>query len=329
MEEVKVELSMHYFLSNNLHEINAKTLNVCETNTIALIEKTLSILGIEAEINFIIQTKGGWRDIIKISPKNKKRCENALFAIATSVISGCVVASVTQSPDELKEILEQNKEAIELKKQEIQLLNQNNQELANLNQKIDKMMASSIIFENPDVVTDYTKKQTKLYSTLQQNNKIKAFSVESVEIKENNQIEYVPLKIVEREHFPDLIVNKPTEQIETDENATIIIIAPVLNGAKFQWKGDYNNQVIDFSMTDRDFKKDILSKNITFGNNDVISGVLEIKKKINSHGEVVSKKYALRTVYETEHLDGVYQTKKGLQKIEDEKQMCLFDEGNN
>lgn len=319
---------MHYFLTDNVHEISAKTLNVCETNAIALIEKTLSILGIEAELDFVVQTEGGWRDIIRISAKNKKRLESVVFAIGTSVISGCILAALTQSPKELKEIVQQNKEIIGLKKQEIQLLVKNNQELTEINQKIDKMMSSSVVFKNPSVINDYSKKQAKLYSTLQQNNKVEAFSIENVKLN-NNQIEYIPLRKIEREHFSDLIINNPTEQIKTDENATIIIIAPVLNGSKFQWKGDYNNQVIDFSMTDSDFKKDILSKNITFGNNDILSGVLEIKKKINEQGEIVSTKYALRTVYETEHVEGIYRTKKGHKKIEDEKQMSFFDSGDS
>ena len=92
--------------------------------------------------------------------------------------------------------------------------------------------------------------------------------------------------------------------IDTDENAQIEIVAPVLQKGNAKWRGIYKGETINFSMNDPDFKEAVLAKQISFKNGDVIVCVLDIHRELNEIGEVKPKDYIVRIVLD-KHENGV------------------------
>ena len=164
--------------------------------------------------------------------------------------------------------------------------------------------------QDTNTQNDIKKKQSGLYKNLAADNDIEKFSVESVDEHTN---EFVEQASVSREEFGTFVLDSGDLEPEIDRNATIVIISSVLNdNGRLKWKGEYNGEIIDFYMSDDDFKQSILLNQVKFGANDLLSGVLKKNRKINEVGEEVITGYSVEAVFGFEHDDGSYtETVKG------------------
>ena len=129
---------------------------------------------------------------------------------------------------------------------------------------------------------------------------------------------------MKKKDFCTFIINTPQRKIEVDENATIEIISPVLNNSKYRWRGNYNNQVIEFSVKDKEFKNKILNENLQFGSNNILSAVLEIRKDIDENGNEKISSYAVLEVLGTELKDGYIEMPRAKKTKKSADQMDLF-----
>lgn len=77
------------------------------------------------------------------------------------------------------------------------------------------------------------------------NTQITSFALEEYITNKETEI----LGKVDKKDFCRFI-DKQERIVDIDEDATIEIISPVLNNSKYKWRGNYNNEVIEFSMRD-------------------------------------------------------------------------------
>lgn len=306
------EIVIHFHLPENKHEMNAKVLNVCEAKVIAIIEQIIETLGLqnELQLSMVVRSEGGIRDRLKYQIASL--CGPILIPYIATVLGGLTVYYLTKSPSaEIQNIESYTNNINELTTQikqntDLQLEEQQKQT------QILAGMATGItrLAQDTNTQNDIKKKQSGLYKNLAADNDIEKFSVESVD---ENTNEFVEQASVSREEFGTFVLDSGDLEPEIDRNATIAIISPVLNdNGRLKWKGEYNGEIIDFYMSDDDFKQSILLNQVKFGANDLLSGVLKKNRKINEVGEEVITGYSVEAVFGFEHDDGSYtETVKG------------------
>lgn len=322
-----IDFALHYFLNNQLHEVDARTIHNAEGEAIALIEQIISDLHLDVSLDFVVRTEGGIRNILRLNPKTK--LDKFTSRIMEGVIIVLVSNALTHSCSDFSKSVEQFNQMITNQQTAIELQKENNELNKQILEKLQEISSHTSSLKGIDFQENIRKRQNNLYSSLYLNPKVHAFSIESVVYKDNKIQSYNELSHIERDSFPKFLTEKTVLPIIEDKDATVIIISPVLNKSKYNWKGIYKSQPIEFSMQDKDFKEDILSNQITFGNGDVLSGLMEIKRKCDNTGKIVSETYTLREVYGTEHSQGYYETKRGVRKREMKNQMSFFYTENN
>ena len=101
-----------------------------------------------------------------------------------------------------------------------------------------------------------------------------------------------------------------------------------MNNSKYKWRGNYNDEVIEFYMNDKEFKNKIFSEDLQFGSNNILSAKLEIRKDIDEDGNEKISSYAVLEVFGTELKDGYIEMPKTTKKREMNNQMDLFSFDN-
>lgn len=108
--------------------------------------------------------------------------------------------------------------------------------------------------------------------------------------------------VVERRSFKNFILEDNITVAEDDE-AIIEIISPVLKEGKFNWRGRYLGEKIDFSMGDYAFKKEVIDGKHTFSNGSSIYCNLEIKITFDDFGDEKRRNHSVRKVYGVQELN--------------------------
>lgn len=73
----------------------------------------------------------------------------------------------------------------------------------------------------------------------------------------------------------------------------IEIISPVLKEGKYNWRGKYKNEKIDFSMGDSKFKQEVIEGKHTFLNGSILSR-LHIKTTFDEFGDEKKKLFCFK-----------------------------------
>ncbi len=325
MEEKEIlfknnEIVFHYHLTDGLHQIDAKIHNDAEKEILGLIYDVFEVLKIDADISLVLETEGGWRDIFKVCIKGI-----TTLGALSGLIYPIIVSTITSNPELENEQIENLRAQTELIK--IQTKQIKEKEIKDKGEQTKEIIVINNIYNNcadlnlSENIAKREKRQSNLYNNINKDVSISAFSIET---SSNNT--FTEISKVERSNFQSFI--KETHDERTiDENATIEIVSPVLNNnGRIKWKGIYNDSLIDFSMKDKEFREKILKKEIRFESENVMSVVLEIKRKVNDDGDEDSVSYAVTEVLGTEYKDGGYfETKKGTKRREDANQLSLFE----
>lgn len=308
------ELILHYQFDENLHEIDANMHNQAEQNILSIINEISKSLDIDVEIDLILNVAGGWRDILKFKLKTDvdKIIFTALYAPIILLLISHFLTSNSKLDDAQISYYQNQAEAAKSQK--------------SLNEKqieyFDKLISNIPSVNNSERVRKISKKQSELYKTMDNNGHIQSFSIET-----RSENTFLEISTVQKSDFNKFII-EPHEEIEIDKDATIELVAPVLNNnGRIKWKGIYNDTLIDFSMRDKEFREKILKKEIRFESENIMSAVLEIKRKVNDDGDEDSVSYAVTAVLETEYKDGGYiETPKGTKRREDANQLNFFEQ---
>ena len=297
-----------------MHEIDANMHNQAEQNILSIINEISKSLDIDVEIDLILNVAGGWRDILKFKLKTDvdKIIFTALYAPIILLLISHFLTSNSKLDDAQISYYQNQAEAAKSQK--------------SLNEKqieyFDKLISNIPSVNNSERVRKISKKQSELYKTMDNNGHIQSFSIET-----RSENTFLEISTVQKSDFNKFII-EPHEEIEIDKDATIELVAPVLNNnGRIKWKGIYNDTLIDFSMRDKEFREKILKKEIRFESENIMSAVLEIKRKVNDDGDEDSVSYAVTAVLETEYKDGGYiETPKGTKRREDANQLNFFEQ---
>ena len=347
MEDRKIVvgfLETHFYFYDQSHSMNAYVKNRCDSALLNIISEASKELGIEKSLTVEVlpPTEGSLAEWIEFfcSPTGVITTVGAGAALITCLID--IVARLKTTPPPLPPQdpldIENKKLDIQKKKIEIELLKK---ELSKSEkEKFDDKESEIIkkIEDSEDVVYDVLINNIKIrknlsvfYENLIEYEKIKSVGCTAYD----NEFQVtVPERVVKREVFDDFIINL-NEFEEIDEDAEIIIYSPNLVRGRHKWRGFYvkKEKVIDFSMKDTDFKRDVESGVITFKNGSTIRAVLATKIKIDITGSESSRAYAVENVLRYTHDKGYTDTTQGkkykAQKKDEKAQLpILFDDKN-
>ena len=174
-----------------------------------------------------------------------------------------------------------------------------------LNTDIDLKLSKVLCDKDIERNVSYYYKQVNNY------NKITHIGFQDLNIPQQEQKVY-------KSTFHSYIL-EDTKVQDTDENAEIKIISPVLNEGTYDWRGIYKGEIIDFSMGDTKFKEEVKSGKYKFSNGSKIKCILLISTKYDKDNEIVGKiKYSVKSVHKIFDSIGIRTTIKGKQKYKQE-----------
>ncbi|WP_261904489.1 hypothetical protein [Vibrio fortis] len=278
------KLQMHYYLENGSHSMDAIARNKCESEVLAIVQEIAKVLNTQIVIEAEAWKEGGLRDIWAFTNANA-----AVISVIVS-IAGIVISRIPTTDPELEQL---QKEDLKLSILERRI------NLAKLQKEVeeDKVTqdtvekVASLVDTNYKVVT----RKSNFYKQLNNTPKITKVGINGLD-KEGE--EAFKEAMVQRSDFKRFILHSNSLPVQIEDNAVIEIISPVLRNGRHKWKGIYKGESISFSMNDQNFKRDVLSEQISFTHGAAIKCVLHIHRKLDEVGDVVVTGYSVDTVIE-------------------------------
>jgi hypothetical protein len=291
------KFSLHYFLDDNSHSMDARVRNQCEAHFLTLAYEAIEILGFDLQIEAEASSEGGVKDWWVVfgdnAPQVTALC--AIFAVIMSTVSG------------------EDKELIGLQKQDLRLsIQQRALTLKSVKKDIENEMLSKVSIDNAALLVNQSNKalvaKSNFYKKLVGYNKVTQLGVAAA----NGKGEIVlPEKVITKGSFPKFILKTQTLQPVIDDEAVIYVAAPViLEGTKI-WKGVYQVKPLSFKMNDVDFKDDVLAKKYRFASGDAICCELHTHKKLDQSGEIVTTGHSVQVVLDYIEGDVITETPQG------------------
>ena len=300
MNSITQKFELHYYLKDNSHAMNAFVRNKAEKDFLEAVKRIGDLLDSELKIETEAYQEGGLIEILAIVLPTLHYLSPALNDIITHYAT-----KDTQAETLDKKIKEATLQNLEL---------DNQQKTLEIEEQIEKKL-------NDKLVQKYI---SNFYKKIDAYEKVEKIGYRNLE---NDEDEY----IVERKDFKNFILHDDTTMSE-DDDAMIEIISPVLKEGKYNWRGRYKNEKIDFSMADSKFKQEVIEGKHKFSNGSLINCHLEIKVTFDEFGDEKSRTYRVLQVFGTQDLEiGELKLreagkKRNQQKWLDEHQKSLFDE---
>ena len=302
-DDSKTKFELHYYLNDNSHAMNAFVRNKAEKDFLEAVKRIGELLDSELQIETEAYQEGGLIEILTFSGFVIDRVLNYLSPALNDIITHYATRN-TQSDkldDKIKELTIKNLE-LDTKKKELEIEEQ-------INKKLDDKLTKKYI--------------SNFYKRIDSYDKVEKIGYKSLE---KDGLEY----IVERKDFKSFILHDDIT-ISEDDDAMIEIISPVLKEGKYNWRGRYKNEKIDFSMADSKFKQEVIEGKHKFSNGSLINCHLEIKVTFDEFGDEKSRNYRVLQVFGTQELElGELKLreagkKRNQQKWLNEHQKSLFD----
>ena len=300
MNSITQKFELHYYLKDNSHAMNAFVRNKAEKDFLEAVKRIGDLLDSELKIETEAYQEGGLIEILAIVLPTLHYLSPALNDIITHYAT-----RDTQAETLDKKIKEATLQNLEL---------DNQQKTLEIEEQIEKKL-------NDKLVQKYI---SNFYKKIDSYDKVEKIGYKSVE---KDGLEY----IVERKDFKSFILHDDIT-ISEDDDAMIEIISPVLKEGKYNWRGRYKNEKIDFSMADSKFKQEVIEGKHKFSNGSLISCHLEIKVTFDEFGDEKSINYRVLQVFGTQELEmGELKLreagkKRNQQKWLNEHQKSLFDD---
>lgn len=291
------KFQMHYYFEDKSHSMDAFIRNKCESEVLAIITEIAKALNVNIQIDSEVRKEGGLREIWAFSNAN---------AGILSVIIGIAAIVASRIPVGDSELEDLQKQDLKLSIQERQL---------RINKLKDEIKDDVITAETVEKVADLVSNDNKIiirksnfYKSLDTYRKVSKIGVNGLDLSGE---EINAELIVKRPDFKKFIVKSNVLPVEIIEDAVIEIVSPVLKSGNYKWKGIFEGESINFSMTDKSFQLDVLSEKISFQHGSMIKCTLLIHSKIDEVGEVVITGYSVDTVLENMEDHSFVETKQG------------------
>lgn len=291
------KLELHYYFNDDSHLMDALLRNKCEAELLAIINEIALEVGVKLAIDCEASAEGGFKDKWKLIGEN-----GVQISIIISILA-LILSRVPVSDPELDKL---KKEETLLSIQEKTLnIKKLKHELAHGDVKYDTLVSAvDAVDKNLKVVA----RRSNFYKNINHCHKITSVGFSG--LNDNNYAVQKEL-IVNRSDFHRFILHSNEMPALTYEGAKIEIISPVLRQGDYKWRGIVNGEPISFSMSDGDFKHDVLLKKVSFQHGSVIECVLKVTRKLNEVGEIVPVNYIVETVIEKVDGDARFQTAQG------------------
>ena len=299
MTESKTDnrFELHYLFNEDdkTHTMDAVVRNKCEYEFLQIISAISKELNIQIKVETEAYDEGGLVEFYTFICSAEGQ---AIIALANLTIStlALILSTIPGKKSKLDIIeqeltIEEKKLSIEEKKLNISLIQKEleEKEIHSTNINIDKI--EYIVNNNIKI----SKHKSNYYKALSNYPKVKQISTAQIDSFRNPIEEPI---IVERKDFEKFILESDNLDPIPDENATIEIVSPVLKKGKYKWKGIYNKigSVIEFTMKDKEFKKNVIETGIPFKNGTFIDCILKIERKIDDFGNIFNSNYSVLTV---------------------------------
>jgi hypothetical protein len=314
--------SLHYYLENGSHSLDAFTRNKCEAELLAIVQEISQLLKIEIHLETIPPHEGGYIELWKALGDNSGQI-GVLIALVSMVLTAAIPLYL-HDPELVELEKEEKRLSIQEKHLNIQKLIKESA-ADNLSDEAIKEIASNL-----NEIPKIAKKKSNFYKYLLPTKKITSIGFASLDEKLNPTDDEL---IVHRHDFPKFVLHTDDLPSEKDNEAVIEIISPVLKSGKHKWKGVYKETEIHFSMKDKTFKKDVLNRIISFQHGSKILCILEIHRKLDEIGNTIISGYSVITVLDNIIGETIKETTQG-KKYRNEKkylgmQANLFGDDTN
>lgn len=278
--------------------MNAFVRNECEKELLTIFKEVILSLDIDVDVESEAFTEGGLKEIWKFLGKNGVQ----ITFIVT--VFGLVLSRIPVENKELVKLQIENLELDnELKRQELKKIKNEVKAEEELTGEIVERVLE-ILDKDYKIVWHKSNfyKKLNLYP--------KVIKLTTQRLNEHNE----PVEeeqTIERQQFGSFILRSDTFPPNIDEEAVIDIISPVLKKGNFSWKGFYKGEIINFEMSDQDFKDSVLNKKIEFINGTAIKCVLQQNRRINETGLVKVVQSKVLTVFEVITGENLLATEQG------------------
>lgn len=279
--EYVTELQVHYYLSDGSHAMDAFVRNRAEKELISAIQQIAIMLGLPLKIKTCARKEGSVEDILLLVASCVIAME-PLFTLFAPCINDLIRTYFTSRMPQGILDLALKVEAVKEKQHINQGLELDN-EMKRL--KLEEAKNRIRQVEND---ASLRKKKSNFYNTIKG-----SATISSIEMATSSG-----RTKIDRSDFASFIVDD-AKSIDTDDDAEIAIISPVLKEGKDEWKGLYHNERISFSMGDVLFKYEVIAGKYSFSNGFVIKARLTIVTIYDDNGEPKRRHFSVNKVYET------------------------------
>jgi hypothetical protein len=256
------------FEDENLHSMNAEVFNECEKQFIKAIKSTEKYFEDTLQIKIKPREEGSLIDIFTIAINNP-----AIVATFTTLITifATKFFDFKFSPAKHK-------------------TDETSIKLDNLQAIKEQIKAGNLTEEDFDYIASSDKELRKLKSIFFKKVKQEP-DITKVEAKTIPDTNSQPIIIiVERQEFDHFIISETIEKEENTQQAKIYIVSPILVQGKRSpaWRGIFNDEPIDFRLTDKEFLQQVYGKEIKFSNGTFIN--CDLKTTITTNIETDATK---------------------------------------
>ena len=310
-------IELHYWFNDDTHTMSATIFNKCEYEFLGIAKEIAQKLKVDVEIETEPLGEGGLRSWFHFNSKDKGTLK---VGVMLYMITNVLGAPVTTTIDELIRMgihyIIEDEEVKKIKKQK---------QIAEIEFDIAKLEAETAKMSHNIDENVIKKKRSNYYESISSCAKIDKVSV-SITDKTKENI-YLRKEVI-RNDFSSYIMSSDDIEPDSDENAVIEIVSPVLKKGKYKWMGIYKGEVIPFAMKSKEFKSLVQVGKVQFKNGSSINCHLMINKKITAEGEVCISGYEVVLVNQYFENDKPVETPEGKRKRQikgfENQQMSLF-----
>jgi hypothetical protein len=314
-------MSVHYYLENSKHAMDALVRNKAEAEMLALVRHVLLQLNLPVIVETSTLREGG---VIENWLLSLTHAEQIALCIGASTIANAALLGIVNI---IISLMSMDREGRKLTR-ELTTVSIEEKKLAMEEKRMNlAKMQAELLKPQPDQAIIQAAMPALAYD-------IKTITLRSNFYKE--LIPYMPVsavgfgskqhgsrvqheRIAKRESFQEYVVTSDKLPTVIHPEAVIEIVAPVLDKGTFQWRGLFNGESISFRMRDAAYRGMVHRGEVTFKHGDKIKCVLNIERKVDAVGEEVVAGRSVSVVRAKIEGDQVTETVKGRKRAYDEQ----------
>ncbi len=312
VKEGVTKVELHYYFADESHSMNAAIRNKCELNLLGILKEISTILNGRIQVETEAYTEGGLVERYLLRSKSEY-----VWSVAVALFHYVLPLEVDIERVVSEEDKDATKKAIDNLRREIRGYEREEEGV-----KVDMESAAALIASNLKII----KLKSNFYRQIANSEKVTKLAVQ--QLKLDNTPMGKPA-VVSRKKFDTYMLVADTLKPETDEQAIIEIISPVLKVGNYKWKGIYlaTGRTISFSMKDEDFKNEVINQGTLFKNGTRIECVLDSTRKMSEFGEVTVTGYSVSVVVRKIDDEASVEVahSKPVKKKKEEKEMQQLD----